>query len=97
MKAKEIAKEIISTDTMILCMCVIFSIVVTNYIVFLIVHKYTGMAEKRLERNKIQPEIYKMIISNHKKMQEDAMLKRMMAYAKAMKFEKKMREDIIEE
>lgn len=42
-------------------------------------------------------EIYEMIISNHKKMQEDAMLKRMMAYAKAMKFEKKMREDIIEE
>ena len=53
----EIAKEIISTDTMILCMCVIFSIVVTNYIVFLIVHKYTGMAEKRLEEEMIYQEI----------------------------------------
>lgn len=53
----EIAREIISTDTMILCMCVIFSIVVTNYIVFLIVHKYTGMAEKRLEEEMIYQEI----------------------------------------
>ena len=53
----EIAKEIMSTDTMILCMCVIFSIVVTNYIVFLIVHKYTGMAEKRLEEEMIYQEI----------------------------------------
>lgn len=53
----EIAREIISEDTMILCMCVIFSIVVTNYIVFLIVHKYTGMAEKRLEEEMIYQEI----------------------------------------
>lgn len=53
----EIAREIISTDTMILCMCVIFSIVVTNYIVFLIVHKYTDMAEKRLEEEMIYQEI----------------------------------------
>ena len=53
----EIAKEIMSTDTMILCMCVIFSIVVTNYIVLLIVHKYTGMAEKRLEEEMIYQEI----------------------------------------
>lgn len=43
----EIARDIISEDTMILCMCVIFSIVVTNYIVFLIVHKYTGSQGKR--------------------------------------------------
>ena len=53
----EIARDIISEDTMILCMCVIFSIVVTNYIVFLIVHKYTGMAEKRLEEEMIYQEI----------------------------------------
>lgn len=53
----EIAREIISEDTMILCMCVIFCIVVTNYIVFLIVHKYTGMAEKRLEEEMIYQEI----------------------------------------
>ena len=46
-----------SADTMILCMCVIFSIVVTNYIVFLMVHKYTGMAEKRLEEEMIYQEI----------------------------------------
>ena len=53
----EIAREIISTDTLILCMCVIFSIIVTNYIVFLIVHKYTGMAERRLEEEMIYQEI----------------------------------------
>ena len=53
----EIARDIISEDTMILCMCVIFSIVVTNYIVFLIVHKYTGMVEKRLEEEMIYQEI----------------------------------------
>ena len=53
----EIALEIMSADTMILCMCVIFSIVVTNYIVFLMVHKYTGMAEKRLEEEMIYQEI----------------------------------------
>ena len=53
----EIAREIMSADTMILCMCVIFSIVVTNYIVFLIVHKYTGMAEKRHEEEMIYQEI----------------------------------------
>ncbi len=45
-------------------------------------------------REEIQPLIYEKIILNHKKMQEEAMLKRMLAYAKAMKFEKKMREDI---
>ncbi len=48
-------------------------------------------------KDEMQPEIYEMIIANHKKMQEEAMVKRMMAYAKAMKFEKKMREDIMEE
>ena len=51
----EIAGEIMSADTMILCMCVIFSIVVTNYIVFLMVHKHTGMAEKRLEEENDLP------------------------------------------
>lgn len=45
-------------------------------------------------KDEIQPEIYEMIISKHRKMQEDAMVKRMIAYAKAMKFEKKMREEI---
>lgn len=47
-------------------------------------------------KEEMQPEIYEMIIANHKKMQEEAMVKRMMVYAKAMKFEKKMREDIME-
>lgn len=47
-------------------------------------------------REEIQPAIYEMIILNHKKMQEESMKKRMLAYAKAMKFEKKMREDIYE-
>ena len=47
-------------------------------------------------REEIQPAIYEMIILNHKKMQEESMKKRMLSYAKAMKFEKKMREDIME-
>ena len=47
-------------------------------------------------REEIQPVIYEKIILNHKKMQEEAMVKRMLAYAKAMKFEKKLREDIYE-
>lgn len=45
-------------------------------------------------REEIQPAIYEKIILNHKKMQEEAMVKRMLAYAKAMRFEKKMEEDI---
>ena len=45
-------------------------------------------------REEIQPVIYEKIILNHKMMQEEAMVRRMLAYAKAMKFEKKMREDI---
>ena len=45
-------------------------------------------------REEIQPAIYEKIILNHKKLREEAMVKRMLAYAKAMKFEKKMREDI---
>ncbi|MBO5336671.1 MAG: type IV toxin-antitoxin system AbiEi family antitoxin domain-containing protein [Lachnospiraceae bacterium] len=48
-------------------------------------------------KDEIHPEIYEMIISKHRKMQEDAMVKRMIAYAKAMKFEKKMREEIRKE
>lgn len=47
-------------------------------------------------KDEMQPEIYEMIIANHKKLQEESMVKRMMVYAKAMKFEKKMREDIYE-
>ena len=46
-------------------------------------------------REEIQSDIYEMVILNHKRMQEDAMVERMLAYAKAMKFEKKMREDIM--
>ena len=48
-------------------------------------------------REEIQPAIYESIILNHKKLQEESMKKRMLAYAKAMKFEKKMREDIMGE
>ena len=47
-------------------------------------------------KDEMQLEIYEMIIANHKKLQEESMVKRMMVYAKAMKFEKKMREDIYE-
>lgn len=46
-------------------------------------------------REKIEPDIYKMILLIHQKIQEKSMVERMLTYAKAMKFEKKMREDII--
>lgn len=52
----EISMEIISADTLILCMCVIFSIVVTNYMVFLMIHNYTDMAEKRHEEEMLRQE-----------------------------------------
>lgn len=45
-------------------------------------------------REEVQPIIYEKIILGHKENQKEAMVKRMLAYAKAMKFEKKMREDI---
>lgn len=47
-------------------------------------------------REEIQPAIYEMIMINHKRLQEEAMVKRMLAYARAMKFEKMMRKDIIQ-
>lgn len=40
-----------------LSMCVIFSIVITNYLVFLMVNKYTNIAEKRHEEEMIYQEI----------------------------------------
>lgn len=46
-------------------------------------------------REEIEPDIYKMILLIHQKIQEKSMVERMLTYAKAMKFEKKMREDII--
>ena len=46
-------------------------------------------------REEIESDIYETIILNHKRMQEESMVKRMLAYAKAMKFERKMREDIM--
>lgn len=45
-------------------------------------------------REEVQPLIYDNIILNYKQIQEENMLKRMLAYAKAMKFEKKIREEL---
>lgn len=53
----EISSELITTEMIILCMCVIFSIVITNYLVFLMVNKYTDIAEKRHEEEMIYQEI----------------------------------------
>lgn len=53
----EISAELITTEMIILCMCVIFSIVITNYLVFLMVNKYTNIAEKRHEEEMIYQEI----------------------------------------
>ena len=53
----EISEELITVEMIILCMCVFFSIIVTNYLVFLLVNKYTDIAEKRHEEEMIYREI----------------------------------------
>ena len=43
----EVAKELISAQMVVLCMCIIFVIIITNYIIFLMIEKYTTVEESR--------------------------------------------------
>lgn len=53
----EVAGELISAQMVILCMCIIFTIIVMNYILFLMIEKYTAVAEKQHEEEMMQSEI----------------------------------------
>lgn len=53
----EVAKELISAQMVVLCMCIIFVIIITNYIIFLMIEKYTTVEEKQYEEKMIQREI----------------------------------------
>lgn len=53
----EVAKELISAQMVVLCMCIIFVIIITNYIIFLMIEKYTTVEEKQYEEEMIQREI----------------------------------------
>ena len=57
----EVAKELISAQMVVLCMCIIFVIIITNYVIFLMIEKYTTVEEKQHEEEMIQREIlYRM-------------------------------------
>lgn len=53
----EVAKELISVQMVVLCMCIIFVIIITNYVIFLMIEKYTTVEEKQHEEEMIQREI----------------------------------------
>ncbi len=52
----EVAKELISSQMIILCMCIIFTIITMNYIIFLMIEKYTAVEEHRHEEEMLQTE-----------------------------------------
>lgn len=51
----EVAKELISAQMVVLC--IIFVIIITNYVIFLMIEKYTTVEEKQHEEEMIQREI----------------------------------------
>lgn len=51
-----VASELISAQTIVLCMCIISMIIVTNHMVYTMVNSYTVMAEKRHEEEIIMQE-----------------------------------------
>lgn len=53
----EVAQELLSTQTATLCMSIIFTIIIMNYLVFLMIERYTDMAEKRHEEEMVLSEI----------------------------------------
>ncbi len=53
----EVVQEQLSARTVILCMCIIFTIILTDYMVFLMMENYTDMAEKRHEEEMLLSEI----------------------------------------
>lgn len=52
----EVVQDLLSTQTAILCMCIIFTIIITNYMIFLMMERYTDMAEKRHEEEMVLSE-----------------------------------------
>lgn len=53
----EVSKELISAQMIVLCMCIIFTIIVTNYLIFLMIEQYTTVAEKQHEEEMMQREV----------------------------------------
>ena len=53
----EVVQEQLSARTAILCMCIIFTIILTDYMVFLMIESYTNMAEKQHEEEMVSREI----------------------------------------
>lgn len=53
----EVVREQLSVRTGILCMCIIFTIILTDYMVFLMMESYTDMAEKQHEEELVLSEI----------------------------------------
>lgn len=53
----EVSKELISGQMVVLCMCIIFTIIAVNYILFLMIEKYTMVEEHRHEEEMMQAEL----------------------------------------
>lgn len=53
----EMAKELLSGQMVVLCMCIIFTIIAVNYILFLMIEKYTMVEERRHEEEMMQAEL----------------------------------------
>lgn len=53
----EVVQEQLSARTGVLCICIIFTIILTDYMVFLMMENYTDMAEKRHEEEMLLSEI----------------------------------------
>lgn len=53
----ELVQEQLSARTAILCMCIIFTIILTDYMVFLMIESNTNMAEKQHEEEMVSREI----------------------------------------
>ena len=53
----EVAEELMSVRTIILCICIVFTIVITNYVVFLMIEKYTDIEERQHEEELVLSEV----------------------------------------
>ena len=62
----EVAKELISAQMVVLCMCIIFVIIITNYVIFLMIEKYTTVEEKQHEEEMIQRSNVAALQKTHK-------------------------------
>lgn len=53
----EVAGELLSVQTAVLCMCIAFIIIVMNYLMFLMIESYTDIEEKRYEEELVLNEV----------------------------------------